>query len=58
MQDPPASGLPAGCTPMFCCLDHIDSWSTNEVAVNCHQEMTTCAAMASASLAAGPVNPL
>jgi endoglucanase len=35
LQDPHAqqAGLP-GCAPMKCFVDHIESWSTNEVAIN------------------------
>ncbi|KIG15209.1 Chitinase [Enhygromyxa salina] len=35
LQDPHAqqAGLP-GCPPMKCFVDHIESWSTNEVAIN------------------------
>lgn len=35
LQDPYAqqAGLP-GCPPMKCFIDHIESWSTNEVAIN------------------------
>lgn len=35
LQDPyaQAQGLP-GCAPMKCFVDHIESWSTNEIAIN------------------------
>ncbi len=35
IEDPyaKAAGL-TGCSPMKCFVDHIDSWSTNEIAVN------------------------
>ncbi|GAB2931982.1 cellulase [Micromonospora polyrhachis] len=34
LQDPFASQLLAGCAPMFCYVDDINSYSTNEVAIN------------------------
>ena len=34
LEDPFASGLLSGCKPQFCYVDHIDSYSTNEVAIN------------------------
>ncbi|HYN93333.1 MAG TPA: glycoside hydrolase family 9 protein [Pilimelia sp.] len=33
-KDPYAADLLEGCQPMFCYVDHIDSYSTNEVAIN------------------------
>jgi endoglucanase len=34
IQDPFAANLLAGCKPMFCYVDDINSYSTNEVAIN------------------------
>ncbi|MGH3658687.1 MAG: glycoside hydrolase family 9 protein, partial [Micromonosporaceae bacterium] len=34
LQDPYAAELLAGCPPQFCYVDHIESYSTNEVAIN------------------------
>ncbi|MEU2615909.1 glycoside hydrolase family 9 protein [Micromonospora sp. NPDC007271] len=34
LQDPYAANLLAGCQPMFCYVDDINSYSTNEVAIN------------------------
>jgi endoglucanase len=34
LDDPYAKQLLAGCKPMFCYVDHIDSYATNELAVN------------------------
>jgi endoglucanase len=34
LQDPFAANLLAGCEPMFCYVDDINSYSTNEVAIN------------------------
>ncbi|SBT37878.1 glycoside hydrolase family 9 protein [Micromonospora auratinigra] len=34
IQDPYAANLLAGCKPMFCYVDNIDSYSTNEIAIN------------------------
>jgi endoglucanase len=34
LQDPFAASLLAGCKPMFCYVDDINSYSTNEVAIN------------------------
>ncbi|MGW0434884.1 glycoside hydrolase family 9 protein [Micromonospora sp. NPDC003197] len=34
LQDPFASQLLSGCAPMFCYVDDINSYSTNEVAIN------------------------
>ncbi|MEV0430749.1 glycoside hydrolase family 9 protein [Micromonospora sp. NPDC050495] len=34
LQDPFAANLLAGCKPMFCYVDDINSYSTNEVAIN------------------------
>ncbi|MGC4888655.1 glycoside hydrolase family 9 protein [Micromonospora sp. DT227] len=34
LQDPYAANLLAGCAPMFCYVDDINSYATNEVAIN------------------------
>jgi endoglucanase len=34
LDDPYAAQLLDGCAPMFCYVDHIESYSTNEVAIN------------------------
>ncbi|WFE39551.1 glycoside hydrolase family 9 protein [Micromonospora sp. WMMD998] len=34
LQDPYAANLLAGCAPMFCYVDNINSYATNEVAIN------------------------
>ncbi len=34
LEDPYAKGLRIGCAPMKCFVDHIESYSTNEVAIN------------------------
>jgi endoglucanase len=34
IQDPVAQQRLPGCPPQFCYLDHIDSWSTNELTIN------------------------
>ncbi|WP_084958244.1 glycoside hydrolase family 9 protein [Thermoactinospora rubra] len=34
IQDPLAQRLLRGCKPQFCYIDHIESWSTNELTIN------------------------
>jgi endoglucanase len=34
IQDPLAQRLLRGCKPQFCYVDHIESWSTNELTIN------------------------
>jgi endoglucanase len=34
LEDPYAKDLLTGCKPMFCYVDHIESYATNEVAIN------------------------
>jgi endoglucanase len=34
IQDPVAQQLLQGCKPQFCYIDHIGSWSTNELTIN------------------------
>jgi len=33
-NDPPANDVLKGSTPQLCCLDDVNSYSTNEVAIN------------------------
>ncbi|MEH1017590.1 glycoside hydrolase family 9 protein [Micromonospora sp. CPCC 206060] len=40
LQDPFAAQLLAGCKPMFCFVDDINSYSTNEVAINWNSALT------------------
>ena len=39
IQDPLAQQRLQGCAPQFCYLDHIDSWSTNELTINWNSTM-------------------
>jgi endoglucanase len=39
IQDPVAQQRLQGCPPQFCYLDHIDSWSTNELTINWNSTM-------------------
>jgi endoglucanase len=39
IQDPVAQQRLEGCAPQFCYLDHIDSWSTNELTINWNSTM-------------------
>ena len=39
LQDPLAQRRLAGCAPQFCYIDHIDSWSTNELTINWNSTM-------------------
>ncbi|HYF61337.1 MAG TPA: glycoside hydrolase family 9 protein, partial [Herpetosiphonaceae bacterium] len=34
LQDPYAQPILQGCAPQKCYVDHIDSWSTNEITIN------------------------
>jgi endoglucanase len=34
LEDPVASDLLTGCAPAMCYIDHIESWSTNEITIN------------------------
>ncbi len=46
LQDPLASQLLAGCSPQFCYIDDIQSWSTNELAINWNAALAWVAAFA------------
>ncbi|MFJ6518097.1 glycoside hydrolase family 9 protein [Streptomyces filamentosus] len=46
LQDPIAAQRLAGCAPAACYIDHIDSYSTNEVAVNWNAPLAWLAAYA------------
>jgi endoglucanase len=39
IQDPLAQRRLQGCAPQFCYIDHIDSWSTNELTINWNSTM-------------------
>ncbi|MPZ26671.1 MAG: glycosyl hydrolase family 5 [Micromonosporaceae bacterium] len=39
IQDPVAQQRLQGCPPQFCYIDHIDSWSTNELTINWNSTM-------------------
>jgi endoglucanase len=39
IQDPVAQQRLQGCAPQFCYVDHIDSWSTNELTINWNSTM-------------------
>ena len=34
IEDPYAQPILQGCAPQKCYVDHIDSWSTNEITIN------------------------
>ncbi|MFF3856254.1 glycoside hydrolase family 9 protein [Micromonospora sp. NPDC002575] len=40
LQDPFSANLLAGCKPMFCYVDDINSYSTNEIAINWNSALT------------------
>ncbi|MEV4276403.1 glycoside hydrolase family 9 protein [Actinoplanes xinjiangensis] len=40
LDDPYAKDLLEGCKPMFCYVDHIESYATNEVAINWNSALT------------------
>jgi endoglucanase len=44
MQDPTMKNLRAGCQLLKCYIDHYDSWSTNEVAINWNAPLSWLAA--------------
>jgi endoglucanase len=46
IQDPVAQGKLKGCLPQFCYLDDIQSWSTNEIAINWNSALSWVAAWA------------
>jgi len=44
IQDPIAQQLLQGCKPQFCYIDHIGSWSTNELTINWNSPLSWVAA--------------
>ena len=44
LEDPVAASQLTGCAPQKCFLDHIDSWSTNEITINWNSPLTWVAA--------------
>ncbi|NEE04698.1 glycoside hydrolase family 9 protein [Phytoactinopolyspora halotolerans] len=52
LQDPLAAAELAGCSPQKCYLDHIDSWSTNEVTINWNSVLSWVAVWAGEHVAA------
>lgn len=44
IQDPYAQQLLRGCAPQFCYVDHIESWSTNELTINWNSPLAWIAA--------------
>ena len=44
LDDPLAASQLAGCIPQKCFLDHIDSWSTNEITINWNSPLAWVAA--------------
>ncbi len=44
IQDPIAQQLLQGCAPQFCYIDHIESWSTNELTINWNAPLSWIAA--------------
>jgi endoglucanase len=46
IQDPVAQGKLKGCLPQFCYLDDIQSWSTNEIAINWNSALSWVASWA------------
>ncbi|QGZ53270.1 endoglucanase [Streptomyces sp. QHH-9511] len=53
LQDPVAQEKLAGCAPAACYIDHIDSYSTNEVAVNWNAPLAWLAAYAAERTSTG-----
>ncbi|WP_432969859.1 glycoside hydrolase family 9 protein [Dactylosporangium sp. CA-233914] len=54
IQDPAASSL-QGCAPQLCYLDDINSWSTNEIAVNWNSALSWVASFLADQGEGGPV---
>jgi endoglucanase len=44
IQDPVAQTKLQGCKPQKCFIDHIDSWSTNEITINWNTPLAWTAA--------------
>ncbi|WP_422733703.1 glycoside hydrolase family 9 protein [Micromonospora sp. WMMD558] len=57
LQDPFAAQLLAGCKPMFCYVDDINSYATNEVAINWNSALTWIASFLADQGDAGAVPP-
>ncbi len=57
LQDPFAAQLLAGCKPMFCYVDDINSYATNEVAINWNSALTWIASFLADQGEAGAVPP-
>ncbi|MFF5173084.1 glycoside hydrolase family 9 protein [Micromonospora sp. NPDC000089] len=55
LQDPYAAQLLKGCQPMFCYVDDINSYSTNEVAINWNSALAWLASFLADQGAADPV---
>ncbi len=45
LADPTAEKLLTGCVAQFCYVDHIDSWSTNEITINWNAALVQIAAV-------------
>nr|WP_269476401.1 glycoside hydrolase family 9 protein [Phytohabitans suffuscus] len=54
LDDPFAKQLLDGCQPMFCYVDHIESYATNEVAINWNSALAWVASFLADQGAAGP----
>jgi endoglucanase len=54
LNDPLAQQELAGCAPQKCYIDHIDSWSTNEVTINWNSALSWVAVWAADNLPGGP----
>ncbi|MEV4656173.1 glycoside hydrolase family 9 protein [Micromonospora sp. NPDC049301] len=57
LQDPFAAQLLAGCAPMFCYVDDINSYATNEVAINWNSALAWIASFLADQGDAGAVPP-
>ncbi|WP_432832179.1 glycoside hydrolase family 9 protein [Dactylosporangium sp. CA-092794] len=55
IQDPVASKLLAGCAPQFCYVDDINSWSTNEIAINWNSTLSWVASFVADQSEGGPL---
>ncbi|MBC6462725.1 glycoside hydrolase family 9 protein [Actinomadura sp. HBU206391] len=57
LNDPYAAELLAGCRPQFCYVDHIDSYATNEVAINWNSALAWAASFLADQGDAGAPRP-
>jgi len=57
IQDPKAQSILQGCAPQFCYVDHIDSWSTNEITINWNAALAWVAAFVADQGDASPPAP-